>query len=161
MTLIYLVRHGLAGDFGDFEDDRLRPLTPEGKTKTRRIAERLKELEVSVEVILTSPYLRALQTAEILLGTKIGDRLETADFLEPDYTFESLQTWLAHTTAKSVAIVGHEPNLSNAAAFLVFGQPTENIQMKKAGVIGLETPSEGEIVGRSTLFWLAPPRLLL
>jgi phosphohistidine phosphatase len=161
MTLIYLVRHGLAGQFGDYEDDRLRPLTPEGQVKTRRVADRLKQLDVSVELILTSPYLRALQTAEILLGTKVGDRLETADFLEPEYTFESLQTWLTHTTVKSVAIVSHEPNLSNAAAFLVFGQPTENIRMKKAGVIGLETPSEGEIVGRSTLFWLAPPRLLL
>ncbi|NJM45583.1 MAG: phosphohistidine phosphatase SixA [Alkalinema sp. RU_4_3] len=161
MTLIYLVRHGLAGQFGEYADDRLRPLTPEGQAKTRRVAERLKGLKVSVEVILTSPYLRALQTAEILLATQIGDRLETADFLEPDYTFESLQTWLTHTTAKSVAIVGHEPNLSNAAAFLTFGQPTDNIQMKKAGVIGIETPAEGEIVGRSTLFWLAPPRLLL
>jgi phosphohistidine phosphatase len=161
MTLIYLIRHGLAGQFGDYEDDSLRPLTPEGQVKTRRVADRLHQLGVSVELILTSPYQRALQTAEILLEKQIGDRLETAEFLEPDYIFEPLETWLTHTAIQSVAIVGHEPNLSNAAAFLTFGQPTDNIQMKKAGVIGIETPAEGAIVGRSTLFWLAPPRLLL
>jgi phosphohistidine phosphatase len=161
MTTIYLVRHGIAGQFGDFENDRDRPLTPEGQGKTHRIARHLNTLNIKTELILTSPYQRAHQTAQILLKEGLSDHLETADFLEPDSNFDPLHQWLTHWPGKSLIIVGHEPNLTNTAAHLIHGTPNNNIQLKKAGIIGLETPSKGEILGRSTLFWLTPPRLLL
>ncbi len=161
MTTIYLIRHGLAGQHGDYENDRDRPLTPEGQEKTHRIAKRLNALNIQTELILTSPYQRAHQTAQILLKEDLSNHLETADFLEPDQSFDPLHQWLTHWPGKSLIIVGHEPNLSTAAAHLIHGPSNNNIQLKKAGIIGLETPSKGEILGRSTLFWLTPPRLLL
>lgn len=160
---LYLIRHGLAGQFGDYADDALRPLTSEGIQKTRKVARRLKELGIRVDRLLTSPYLRAKQTAEILQEAGIGEAVETLDCLVPEGDFagwlEVLQAW--QSVAKPIAIVGHEPNLSQAAERLIFGDVANHLVLKKAGTIGLELPIKGELVGRSTIFWLTPPRLFL
>jgi phosphohistidine phosphatase len=171
---IYLVRHGLAGQFGDYEDDAVRPLTEEGQKKTRKVAQRLLDLGVTFDRIYTSPYQRALQTAQILqtqiaqaggLGstTEPGVELEIEDVLQPEGDRLVMIDRLARVRAAGlrVAIVGHEPDLSHLAATLVFGQACDNLTLKKAGIIGLTAPIEGELVGACQLFWLAPPRLLL
>jgi phosphohistidine phosphatase len=173
---IYLVRHGLAGQFGDYEDDAVRPLTEEGQKKTRKVAQRLLDFGVTFDRIYTSPYQRALQTAQILqsvglqsvgLGSTIEPALEPGleiyDDLHPDGDQAVVLDRLANVRQLGlrVAIVGHEPDLSQLAATLVFGQPCDNLTLKKAGIIGLTAPIEGQLVGACQLFWLAPPRLLL
>jgi phosphohistidine phosphatase len=159
---IYFVRHGLAGQFGDYSDDTVRPLTSAGQAKTRKVAERLKALDVKFDRILSSPYIRAHQTATILQSAKLGSNIETADFLQPEQPFAPLLEWLEQVDrAQTVAIVGHEPNLSTAAEELVFGQPIHRLVLKKAGVIALDAPAQGDLRGHCGLRWLLAPKILL
>jgi phosphohistidine phosphatase len=164
MTLeIYLIRHGLAGQFGDYDDDALRPLTPEGLKKTQKVAQRLKTLGIQFDLVLTSPYTRALQTAIVLQSVGLVTTLETLDNLQPEGNSAIVITHLAslRKTVNRIAIVGHEPDLTHLASQLILGQDCENLILKKAGVIGITAPFEGELIGRCQLFWLVPPRLLL
>jgi phosphohistidine phosphatase len=164
MTIeIYLIRHGLAGQFGDYDEDALRPLTPEGLKKTQKVAQRLKALGIQFDLVLTSPYTRALQTAIVLQSTGLVETLETLEQLQPDGEISIVITHVAslRKTVSRIAIVGHEPDLTHLASQLIFGQDCENLTLKKAGVIGLTAPIEGELMGQCQLFWLVPPRLLL
>jgi phosphohistidine phosphatase len=161
---LYLIRHGLAGQFGDYTDDQERPLTAEGQRKTHQVAQRLVALEIRVDLILTSPLMRARQTAEILQAAGLSQQLEVSEELAPGGEIQAWLTWVdcwrsaGHT---SLAIVGHEPNLSQWAELLVEGTARGNWILKKAGVIGVKLPTTGEAIGNSELFWLTPPRLLL
>ncbi len=163
MTEIYLIRHGLAGQFGDCEDDSLRPLSAIGVKKTTKVAQRLKELGLQFDVILTSPYARSTETAIILQSIGISETLETIDELKPagdiEFVIEQLQSIC--NRVQSIAVVGHEPDLSRLAAQLIFGQSCDNLILKKAGVIGLNAPVDADLTGQCQLFWLSPPRLLL
>ncbi|EKQ67495.1 phosphohistidine phosphatase, SixA [Leptolyngbyaceae cyanobacterium JSC-12] len=160
---LYLIRHGLAGEFGSYPNDHERPLTEEGKKKTRQVAKRLLDLGLQFDLILTSPLVRARQTAEILMDVGLTDQLENADFLA-DGDIDSWLTWLQSWKPGKhghLALVGHEPSLSQWAEQLIWGDSKGAIQFKKAGVLGLELPAYGSPIGASTLFWLTPPRLLL
>ena len=160
---IYLVRHGLAGQFGDYADDSQRPLTEDGQKKTRKVAQRLQELGLSFDRIYTSPYERADQTAQILQSSGLGTSIERWDTLQPDGDRTRLIDQLNgdREAGRRVAIVGHEPDLSQLAETLVFGIVQGGLVLKKAGIIGLMAPIEGELVGNCQLFWLVPPRLLM
>ncbi len=160
---IYLIRHGLAGQFGDYEDDAIRPLTEEGVKKTQRVAHRLKELGIRFDRVLTSPYTRALQTAIVLQSVGLVETSETLDQLQPEGDSAAIITHvetLRQTTAR-LAIVGHEPDLNQLASHLISSSKQTNLALKKAGIIGLTAPIEGNLVGQCELFWLVPPRLLL
>jgi phosphohistidine phosphatase len=161
---LYFIRHGLAGQLGDYDDDRQRPLTNAGRVKTQQVVDGLKRLDVKCDRIFTSPYLRAQQTAEILVQRGLGDQVEPVSALEPDGSFDALLAALMaldRTQDLSVAIVGHEPNLSQAAEQLVWGSVRSRLVLKKAGVIFLEGPTSGDIVGECMLRWLVAPKVLL
>lgn len=159
---LYLIRHGLAGQLGDYASDDERPLTDEGKRKTKQVAKRLVELGIKVDLILTSPLVRAHQTADILKDVGLGKSLEVADYLATG-NIEDWLTWFEgwRSPEKSLALVGHEPTLSHWAELLISGSANGNLMLKKAGVIGLTVPVEESPIGQSQLFWLTPPRLLL
>jgi phosphohistidine phosphatase len=161
---LYLIRHGLAGEHGSYANDDERPLTEEGKHKTRQVAERLHQLDIRFDHVLTSPLVRARQTAEILCDAGLGQSLEESRHL----TFDgSLQAWLPwfdqwrQTDAKTLALVGHEPCLSEWTERLVWGNVKHHVIFKKAGVVGLLAPQSGTPVGNCQLFWLTPPRFLI
>lgn len=160
---VYFIRHGLAGKHGSYEDDTQRPLTPEGQKKTRRIAKRLRDLQLQFDRVLTSPLIRAKQTADILQEVGLTANLEVVDFLAPGGAIQDWVRWLDahHRDRGTLALVGHEPDLSTWAETLIWGRCQGNLTLKKAGVIGVELPETGSPVGSSTLFWLAPPRFLL
>lgn len=161
---LYIIRHGLAGDHGSYANDDERPLTDEGKKKTAQIAKRLAELEVKVELMLTSPLVRARQTADLLMEAGVGDRLEETVYLAPGGDIAEWLKWLSAWRREGgtrLAIVGHEPDLSEWAEQLVWGEALGHLRLKKGGVIGLQLPSSGSPLGNSELFWLTPPRLLL
>jgi phosphohistidine phosphatase len=165
MPKLYVIRHGLAGQRGDYADDSKRPLTEAGWEKTRKVAKRLRALGVRIDLMLTSPYLRASQTAKIMLEEQVGDRLQEYPPLEPNGDIapwlDWWQEWVAENPDKTLAIVGHEPSLSEWTEQLVWGKVAGRLILKKAGVIGLELPASGSPIGTSELFWLTPPRLLL
>jgi phosphohistidine phosphatase len=161
---LYLIRHGLAGESGSYTNDADRPLTEDGKKKTRQVAKRLVDLGLSFDLILTSPFARARQTAEVLLEVGLSKTLEEASYLAPNGDITTWVNWLTawnQDEKSTLALVGHEPNLSTWAEILVRGDAKGAIELKKAGVIGLSLPDNGTPIGRSRLFWLVPPRLLL
>jgi phosphohistidine phosphatase len=160
---LYIIRHGLAGEHGSYANDAERPLTPEGQHKTQQVAKRLKAIDLSFHLILTSPLVRAKQTAEILQEVGLSQHLEESDFLAPGGDFEEWLDWLAawRSNKTSLAIVGHEPDLSAWAERLIWGEVRQRLVLKKAGAIGLTLPETGTPVGNSELFWLTPPRFLL
>ncbi len=160
---LYLIRHGLAGQHGDYPNDDDRPLTQEGKRKTEHVAKRLLALGLQFDLILTSPLMRARQTAEIFKATHLGVALEVAGYLAPGGDLQSWHTWLEawRTPGKTLALVGHEPDLSGWAELLIWGEVRDRIILKKAGAIGLVLPDTGSAISNSQLFWLTPPKFLL
>jgi len=160
---LYLIRHGLAGERGDYPNDDERPLTDEGKKKTKQVAKRLAELQLKFDLILTSPLVRARQTAEILQDVGLGDRLEESSYLA-DGDLANWLTWLKSWqpgSRRQLALVGHEPSLSQWAETLTFGKSTGVFELKKAGMIGLTLPNQTDPVGHSIVFWITPPRFLI
>ncbi|MBW4516385.1 MAG: phosphohistidine phosphatase SixA [Timaviella obliquedivisa GSE-PSE-MK23-08B] len=162
-TELYIIRHGLAGEHGTYENDGNRPLTPEGIRKTKQVAKRLLELDLQFELILTSPYARALQTAEILQSTGLSQQLETSVDLLPEGNFEAWFNWFEgwqSADKKALAIVGHEPGLGQWAELLIWGEVRNRLKLKKAGIMGINVPLDDPI-SNSELFWLVPPKVLL
>lgn len=161
---LYIIRHGLAGQHGDYANDEERPLTGEGIHRTRKVAKRLYDLNIRFDLILTSPLARARQTAEILQTYKLSSQLEESRMLAPGGDLSVWLSWLQQwrqTGSTCLVIVGHEPDLSEWTETLVWGESRHNLILKKAGVIGLLLPDTGSPIGCSQLFWLSPPRLLV
>ena len=159
-----MIRHGIAAERGTYSQDDERPLTQEGQQKTRQVAQRLHELKLRFDLILTSPLVRAQQTAEILQTVGLSAAVDISSHLAPDGRLEDWLNWLQGwqaTGGSCLALVGHEPDLSSWAETLLWGQSRDKFILKKAGVIGLTLPTTGSPIGNSQLFWLAPPRLLL
>ncbi len=164
-TELYFIRHGIAAERGTYANDDDRPLTDKGRARIQAVAHRLVDLGCRVEMILTSPLVRAHQTTQILLEAGLAPTSETTKFLAPGGNLSDWLPWLAdwqmtHPVSR-LALVGHEPDLSHWAQLFVQGQVSQHWQLKKAGVIGVEIPAAKDAIGNSELFWLAPPRLLL
>lgn len=163
MVELYLIRHGIAAEPEEYSHDADRPLTDEGKRKTRKVAARLSELNLRFDLILTSPLVRARQTADILKTAKLSDRLEESIDLASDGDMEAWLSWFEEWRQKGgskLALVGHQPNLGNWAEILIWGEVRGRLVVKKGGAIGLTLPETGSPVGRSQLFWLASPKFL-
>jgi phosphohistidine phosphatase len=162
-TALYIIRHGIAAEQGTYANDDDRPLTSEGISKTQQLAKRWAEWGLEFELILTSPLIRAAQTAEILKGAKLGKTIEGSDLLAPGGDFEAWFDWFEdwqHPDRGALAIVGHEPDLSEWAERLIWGEVRHQLVLKKAGIIGIHVPLDDPL-GNCQLFWLAPPRLML
>lgn len=156
---LYLVRHGKAAAG---PNDAQRPLTPDGVDEMRRVARRLAKLSIGFDATLTSPLVRARETAEVLAAAGIAGVVEECAALAPGGTLDDALARIAHHAARGagrVALVGHEPTLSGWAARLA-GGPACAIELKKGGIVGLELPDRPPFEGRATLFWLTSPKLL-
>lgn len=161
---VYLIRHGIAAERGTYTEDDQRPLVDKGIRKTEKVAQRLVELGLQFDGLLTSPLVRATQTAEILCRVGVATDYQVFQPLAPG---GSLSAWLAWLTTwlsperQSVALVGHEPDLSQWAQLLVQGAADDRWVLKKAGIIGINILAHTSPVGSSQLVWLAPPRFIL
>ncbi len=163
MKTLYLIRHGIAVDRELYKNDIDRPLTAQGDRKTRKIAQRLKQLGVKFDLILYSPLVRARQTAEILQSKGLSSYLKEFAALSPAGEIQQWLDWYNHPSNaenNSIALVGHQPDLGHWAEILVWGEAREVLVLKKAGVIGITLPETGSLVGNSQLFWLTPPKFL-
>lgn len=146
----YLLRHGKADWPAWTGPDDKRPLTAEGKKEVARVGKFLAQLNVA-PLILTSPLPRALQTAEIA-AERLKTEVRVEPLLRPGFDANALRKILKKHRAKSLMIVGHEPDFSHTIFQLTGG----NTKVSKAGValIELETDSmQGE------LRWLFPPKI--
>ena len=162
---LYLIRHGIAEERCPGVTDEERALTQEGQQKTEKIAQRLKKLNLNFDLILTSPLVRARQTAEILLAARVGLQIEESRHISPEGSlFDWVSQWFLakdRPVIGRLALVGHEPCLGEWAEILVWGEAKASLIVKKAGIIGVKIPDEGSPIGRSQMFWLTPPRYLL
>ncbi|MBE9051169.1 phosphohistidine phosphatase SixA [Nostocales cyanobacterium LEGE 11386] len=162
---LYLIRHGIAEERQTDIKDEERSLTKEGRQKTQKVAQRIKQLDLQFDVIVTSPLVRAYQTAEILVATGLSTQLEESAHLAPNGHISSwLDYWLEpknYPQKTQIALVGHEPCLSHWAENLLWGEVKDSLVLKKAGMIGIKLPEIGTPLGRSQMFWLTPPKYLL
>ncbi len=139
---LYILRHGLAVEPGTpgYARDADRPLTPEGEQKLGQIAEAMGAQELSFDLILSSPYVRARQTAEIVAkGLKLRKRLEFSETLTPSGSFKKLIELLNRIDPEpeNVLLVGHEPYLSELISLLVCGNAGGRVVLKKGGLCKL------------------------
>jgi phosphohistidine phosphatase len=160
---LLIVRHGPAGDREEWErtgkDDRLRPLTPTGKKEVRQAATGLVRVVPDLDLIATSPWTRAKQTADIV-NKEYGIDLEELEQLTSDHRPEELGSWLAEQKEReAVALVGHEPHLGLLVGYLLSGSSRTFVNLKKGGacLIQMNDPSRP---GTGCLEWLMTGREL-
>ncbi len=163
---IYILRHGLAGEASEWapKPDWQRPLTEEGRKKIKKIAKFLKRADVDFDRILTSPYLRAKQTAEIVAKSlKLEKKLSLRQTLASEASPKSFAHALGRQGCywRSVLVVGHEPFLSQLISLWVAGNTDAiSVTLKKGGLckLSVRKPQAGRC---ATLEWLVPPKVLL
>ncbi len=118
---LYLIRHGKAEERGDaWPDDSKRPLTELGSEGMKKAARGLMRLGVTFDVVMTSPYVRTRQTAELVAAAfDARPQIVACESLTPNGSFQSLLEDLdAQNKRMHIAIVGHEPDLGEVAARL-------------------------------------------
>ena len=159
-TSWFLVRHAVAADRGDeWPDDAERPVTHAGAARMRRVVNGLRAMGVKVDVVATSPLVRAVETADVLVaGLKPVPAIQVLPVLAPGGTPAKVVDALAAIEAeRGLAIVGHEPGLGELAAWLI-GARTP-LRFKKGGVCRIDLT--GPATGRAgQLVWMATPKML-
>jgi phosphohistidine phosphatase len=156
---LYLVRHGIALDrLSDrVKTDAERPLTPEGKQEATHVAEGLKTAGIKLDLLVTSPLVRARQTADVFADVfKLAGKKLICEALAPGGTPRDLYKLLRNSKADSVALFGHEPDMSELACALL--KADFNIAFKKAGVCRIDV-SEMPPLTPAELRWFMPPKL--
>jgi phosphohistidine phosphatase len=160
---LYFFRHGEAAPKDDesIKLDRDRPLTPDGRQKTRAAADGLRRLQIPVDIVLTSPWLRARETAEIVaevLG--MNDRLEELEELAGDHSASDVLRGLARFKMhENVMLVGHQPLLGETVAWLLSLSTGMQVDLKKSGVCTIEVDSIPP-KQPGTLLWMHTPKQL-
>ncbi len=160
---LLMIRHAIAEESEDFartgKDDRLRPLTDEGRKKMKQAAKGLRQLVPGIDLLATSPLTRAAQTGAILDSVYEGlDEVEIEE-LAPEATPEEFLRWLRQQKAETIAVVGHEPSISLLMSWLFTGTERRIFSFRKGGACLLELPDEVG-AGTATLQWaLAPAQL--
>lgn len=127
---LLLLRHGIAEERGGATPEELRALTPAGIQRTRRVTERLAALHFRADRLISSPLVRARQTAELAVQAGLAPALELDRALAPEGDALPL---LRSVGAERLMLVGHEPNLGELACRLL-GAPAGVITLKKAGL---------------------------
>ena len=158
---IYLVRHGVAAEQGpEFPNDDDRPLTSEGIERLRVQVLGLRALDVRLDRVLTSPLVRAAQTAEILAaGVGCAAPLVTVDALRPGGRYDAVMAALGRLGHdRSVALVGHMPSIGEIAARLIGAAAAAGLQEGRGLLHRNRTRCRPSGGGR--LRWFLPPRAL-
>jgi phosphohistidine phosphatase len=162
---LYIIRHAIAVDevTSDSASDSERPLTDKGRKKMRQIAKALRHLGVEFDLILSSPYVRACETAEILADVfKMKNKILFSDYLIPDGNPELLIGEINEKhSVDSLAVVGHEPHLSSLVGLLTADTSKLEITLKKGGVCYLSADDLHHHDHRATLEWLLTPGILM
>lgn len=158
---LYLVRHGIAVDrlSGNIRTDFDRPLTPEGIDETEEVAEALKRLGVKPDLLVSSPLVRARQTAEIF-GKKLDCRepIQISNSLQPSGDTTDLYKDLAKTKANEIMFFGHEPDIGELALRLIHAGNHSTLPFKKAGVCRIDV-TQLPTSAPGTMKWMITPKI--
>jgi phosphohistidine phosphatase len=157
---IYIVRHGLAAERGEaWPDDTKRPLTSEGIARLRREVQALQRLDVDFDLILSSPLVRARQTADLFAqGLPSTPQVVLTPVLAPGGRHAAIVDELSrHARRSRIALVGHEPDLGILAGRLIGAR--EPIALKKGAICRIDFDALPP-AGPGHLRWLVTPRML-
>lgn len=150
---LYLLRHAHAGNASEWRgDDSLRPLSAKGRRQAEKLGRYLVDLRFEPESIISSPKLRALETAQ-LIGDALGVGVATDERLATGVDLDVLEGVLAGDGGWRIMLVGHDPDFSELAATLV---GTTYLPLKKGTLARIDlTLPLGP--GSGTLRWMLPP----
>ena len=161
---LLVIRHAIAEERDEFaftgRPDSERPLTKEGRDRMRRAAAGLAEVVERIDVLATSPWTRAAQTADIVAAAYGGIDVAPVEELTAEHAPDDLLPWLREQGDEStVAIVGHEPHLGFLVGWLLTGRHESFVELKK-GAACLLSFDDPPAPGNATLLWaLAPAQL--
>lgn len=163
MHLLF-IRHAIAERREEFaatgKDDAFRPLSDQGRRKMQRAVRGLAQLVPRLNLVATSPLTRAVETAQIVREAYGSVKQIKLDALCPEAPVEDLLPWLRSQQAETpVALVGHEPHMSCAISWLLTGNSTPIVVMKKGAACLIETADSDDWEG-ATLCWLLQPAQL-
>lgn len=158
---LLVIRHGIAEDRDAFAasgtDDALRPLTDDGRRKMRRVARALTTLVPSLDVLASSPLVRARQTADLVAKAYSGLPVTEITQLEPDHPPDAFAGWVRGQSRRgAVAAVGHEPLLGCIVSLLLAGRTQSFVELKKGGACLVAFPDRIE-PGAGVLRWVLTP----
>jgi phosphohistidine phosphatase len=162
---LYILRHGLAGIREEWTGpDAERPLTDKGRSRTRAAARGLARLGVAPDIILTSAYLRAAETAR-LTATELHAPVEEVPALEPGKLRRGYRALLQrYDDGAAVMLVGHEPDLSEFIGALIAGAAPARVQLKKGAcaLLAVDAPAlkSNANAPAAALLWLMTARAL-
>jgi phosphohistidine phosphatase len=156
---LFLIRHADAKPLGEdnIHEDAERPLTDTGHAQANNIGAKLQKLGIRINLVVTSPLLRARQTAEGVIGSldKPAPELMTCGELAPGGKRRKVSRFLRDQANEVIAIVGHMPDLNQYAAWLI-GSKKAEIEIDKGGV-ALIGCTDGPRRGGGSLKWLVTP----
>ena len=154
---LYVVRHGIAVEDGEGIRDASRPLTEKGRRRFQRTAREFAKLGYELDLILTSPLVRAVQTAEILAGATDHGEVAVLEELDPKFDAKALRSAIEARSGKAeaVAIVGHEPQLSSLLSALS-GVSQEDIDLKKGAIVRVDASKLTNEAPVDARWWLKP-----
>jgi len=161
MEIVFL-RHGPAGEKEDWartgRPDSERPLTTDGRKRARDAAKGLASFIETADLVATSPWTRAKETAEIA-ARALGCPLAETNYLLPHRSPASLGLWLSGLDGQRVVLVGHDPHMSKMISWLLNGSGSRTVvELKKTQAILLVTRRAAG--GSAVLVWSLPPRVL-
>jgi phosphohistidine phosphatase len=163
----YLVRHAIAEERGAaWPDDAQRPLSADGATRMKLAVRGLAALDVTIDQVVSSPLVRALQTADLLArglhrrasGRRPAEVLTLPELAPGGAPEVAMGAVAAATDASAVALVGHEPDLGLLAAWLLGAD--RPVPFKKGAVCRIDVRRWPVRAGAGQLIWFAPPKML-
>jgi phosphohistidine phosphatase len=157
---LYLIRHGIAAERGEnYPDDTKRPLTSEGAHKLRREAKALVALDVTLDVILTSPLVRTRQTAELVAAAfRNPPPIVIMASLAPGAAHSAIIEELSKQHRRHrIALVGHEPGIGELAGRLIASR--RPVDFKKGAVCRIDVAALPP-AGPGQLRWFLTPRIM-
>src|SRR5271157_6451416 len=155
---IYFLRHASAGQYDPSKNDEKRAIDKTGEQQSHDVGRALTALDLELDVIISSPLTRAMQTAEIAaseLGHK--DKIVIDAALRPEASYEEFEDLLArYAKKKAIMVVGHNPSMTDFLHRILSGDSAEFIDFKKGAVAKVEKDGRQPAV----LKWCMTPKVI-
>jgi phosphohistidine phosphatase len=154
---VLLIRHAVAADPSKGQADGMRPLTVVGRNKMRRAAKGLALLIPQIDLLVSSPLVRAVETASIVGREFPKVKTKEIPQLEPGSPTEDLLHWIGQQpAATTLGLIGHEPDLGRLASLALAGRDRSFYRMKKGAACLLEFEGDAK-PGKALLHWALTP----